>query len=271
MTRLLLLLPLTACATGAMTTPEGLEGLDQAVRSDAGIQVTARSVEVSTTFTLGAAVEAAAEELAAFWDSQAPCTEVALNGATLAIDYGTLDDDCTYEGRTYAGLSEVTVVGAADGAVEVAHGWTGLTDGFFQVDGGALVTWDGHALTRSVDTTHTWTELATGETVDVTGRHVMGSLDGGGFFDGGITLDGDRQWVDDAGDAWDLVISGVEARWIDPAPQAGTLAVTNPDGKTLDIAFSRVDETTVRAEVTGTRRPITVDITALGQVTVVEE
>jgi hypothetical protein len=271
MSRPLLLLPfLAACGDLPMTNAEALEALDQTMRSDAGIEVTSDAVEVSTTFTLGAAVEAAADELAEFWDSQAPCTDVSVAGATATIDYGTLADNCTYNGHTYAGISRITVVGAQAGAVDVAHEWEGLTDGEYQVDGTADVTWDGTALTREVTTSHTWIALDTGETVDVTGNHVMGTLEGDTFFDGGITLDGDRQWVTDDGDAWSLVFSDVEARWIDPAPQAGTFTVTSPAGKTLDIAFSRVDETTIRADLTGTRQPLAFEITALGLVEEVE-
>ncbi len=270
MSRLLFAVPLlSACSGMPMTNLEALEALDQTLRSDSGIEVTADAVEVSTTFTLGAAVEAAAGELEAFWASQAPCTTVAVAGPTVTIDYGTLGDSCSYNGRTYAGISEITVLSAANGAVDVGHAWTGLTDGAFQVDGTADVTWDGVALTRAVDTTHTWIDLSTGETVEVTGAHVMGTLEGEGFFDGGITLDGDRQWVSD-GNEWSLLFTGVEARWIDPAPQAGALTVTAPNGKTLDIVFSRVDEATIRAELTGTRQPLAFEITALGLVETVD-
>ncbi len=265
-----LLLALAACGSAApMTNLEALDALGQTMRSGQGDTATSGAIQVSTEFTLGDAVDQAAQDLADFWASQADCTTVDVTGATITVDYGELSDGCVWNGRTYAGITAATITSASIGDVQVDHAWTGFTDGRVTVDGEATVLWDGSALTQDVTTTHTWSDNATGETVDVTGAHTMGTLEGGWFFDGGITLDGDRQWTVD-GDAWDLVFTGVEARWIDPAPQAGTFTVTSPAGKKLDLVFSRVDDVTIRADLEGARTPLAFEITALGQVTEVE-
>lgn len=266
-----LLLALAACGAEApMTNLEALDALGQTMRSGQGDAATAQPIEISTEFTLGDAVDRAAQDLADFWASQADCTTVDVTGATITVDYGTLADGCLWNGRTYAGVTAATITSASIGDVQVDHAWTGFTDGRVTVDGDAVVQWDGSALSQDVTTTHTWTDNATGETVDVTGHHLLGALEGGGWFDGGITLEGARQWTTDDGDEWDLVFTGVEARWIDPAPQAGTFTVTSPAGKTLDLVFSRVDDTTIRADLVGARTPLAFEITALGQVTEVE-
>lgn len=271
MTRSLALLPaLAACTLDApMTDLEALDALGQTLRSGQGDAVTADAIEISTDFTLGGAVEEAAQDLAAFWESQADCTTVTVAGSTLTVDYGTLGDTCVWNGKTYAGITAATITSASATDVAVDHVWTGFTDGRVTVEGDAQVTWNGAALTRDVVTAHTWIDNANGDVVEVTGQHAMGTLDGDSFFESGITLDGDRQWTAD-GDVWGLVFTGVEARWIDPAPQAGVFTVTSPAGKTLDIVFSRLDDTTIQAELVGTRRPLTFTISALGQVDQVE-
>ena len=65
--------------------------------------------EITTDFTIGDAVEQAAKDLRDFWQSQVPCSEVSVSGATVTVDYGTLDDNCTWRGKTYAGIHEFTV------------------------------------------------------------------------------------------------------------------------------------------------------------------
>jgi hypothetical protein len=113
-----------------------------------------------------------------------------------------------------------------------------------------------------VETTHTWTD-AEGNVVDVTGDHIQGPLevdeDGPAWagWIGGITMEGTRDWthVGDArdGEVWALDMDGLELRWVDPAPQAGTVTVISPDAKELAITYSRVDDTTIQAILSGLR------------------
>ena len=270
MRRTWLALTLAAAACDApMTGAEALEALDETLRSGSGTAATEDAIVVSTEFTLGAAVADAAAELAAFWQSQAPCADVTVSGPVVTVAYGAAGGSCTWNGKTYSGVTEVTLTRTDIGDLQVDHRYLAFSDGQVTVDGTATVNWDGSALTRDVTTAHTWTDNTTGETGDVTGAHAMGTLGGEGFFADGITLDGDRQWISAAGD-WDLTFDGVEARWIDPAPQAGTFAVTNPAGKSLTIAFSRLDDTTIQAVLTGARREWVFEIGALGQVAAAE-
>src|SRR5688500_6558491 len=123
--------------TGEMGLVEALDALDQVNRSGRGDQATSEVIEVSTDFTIGGALEDAAAIIADFWESQAPCTTVTWSGATTTVDYGTLDDACAFEGRTYAGVNTITVQSTTQGEREVPHDWDTFTEGFVTVDEGA--------------------------------------------------------------------------------------------------------------------------------------
>src|SRR5690348_13873537 len=103
-------IPFLVLAAGCFETEEmgvleALDALDQVNRSGRGDQATSEAIEVSTDFTIGGALEDAAATIAEFWESQADCTKVTWEGATTTVDYGTLDDACTFHGRTYAGIA----------------------------------------------------------------------------------------------------------------------------------------------------------------------
>lgn len=246
---------LSGCVTSdEMGVLEALDALDQVNQSARGEQATAEVIEISTDFTIGAALEAYAEALAAFWESQVDCTTVTVEGNVVTIDYGTLEDSCVWNGHTFAGVNTVTVESTTPGELEVLHGWNGFTNGDVRVDGGAVVTWSGNDLTRRVETEHTWTDLANGEQVDVVGDHVEGRIDEDvPVWESGFTLDGTRDWTDDADETWSLEAAGIEWMLLDPAPQAGTIEVVSPKGKTLTIVYARIDEDTVSATLVGVR------------------
>lgn len=236
-----------------MSALEAFEALVEVNQSARGEQATSGVIEVSTDFTIGDAIEAAAQTIAEFWESQVDCTEVTVEGNTATIDYGTLEDTCVYNGYTYAGVSTVTVESTAAGDLEVLHTWTGFSNGDVAVDGDAVVTWSGEDVTRRVVTEHTWTDLADGTTVDVWGDHVQGKLDESlSVWDSGFTMEGTREWLADSGQ-WLLDMSDLELRMVDPAPQAGSLVVTSPAGKVLEILYERVDEDTIQATLVGLR------------------
>lgn len=254
---------LTGCQSEEMSGIEALDALAEVNRSSRGEVAVGDVIEVSTDQTIGDRVEAGAERIADFWESQAPCSEVTVEGAKVTIDYGTLDDNCTFEGQTYAGVNTHEVVSLERGSLEVGHDWSGFTNGDVAVDGGATVTWTGDDATRRVETVHTWTDNE-GNVVEVTGDHVQGPLDvdedGPAWtgWIGGITMEGTRDWThvgdERDGEVWALDMDGLELRWIDPAPQAGVVTVINPDGKELAITYSRVDDTTIQAVLSGLRR-----------------
>lgn len=226
---------------------EAADALGQSARSGQGTTATQDAIEVSTDFTIGAGLEQAAEELRAFWDSQAPCTEATVQGSTLTLDFGELGDGCTFEGRTYAGVAAITVTATDAAELEVLHEWTGFHNEDVQVDGDALVTWSAAARTRRVTTEHTWTTMD-GETADVTGDHEVAVRDD----DTGFVLDGVRDWRTDGGD-WHLDMEDIGFRLQDPLPEEGRYVVTNPRGKVLTLGFSRLDEQTIEAVLTGVR------------------
>jgi len=244
----------TGCTdSGGMTGLEALDALQEVNQSARGQQATSGPIEISTDFTIGDAIESAAQTIAEFWESQADCTEVTVEGNTATIDYGVLNDPCVYSGYTYAGVNTVTVESTAASELEVLHTWTGFTNGDVTVDGEDVVTWSSEDLTRRVVTEHTWTDVATGETVDVWGEHLQGKLDESRtVWDSGFTMAGTREWLSDAGE-WVLDMSDLELRMVDPAPQAGTLSVINPDGKTLEVLYERLDDDTIQATLTGLR------------------
>lgn len=233
---------------------EALSALGEIDRSAQGERATAGVIEVSTDFTIGGALADAAQTIADFWESQAPCTEVSVEGAAATIDYGTLDDACVWNGKTYAGINTIEVSSTTPGELQVEHGWEGFNDGGVSLDGDAVVTWSGSDLTRRVVTDHSFTELSgEGGQIDVHGDHISGRIDEDvPVWQSGFTLEGIREWTSD-GKQWSLTMTDLELMLIDPAPQAGSVDVTAPSGKTLTVVYDRVDEDTVSATLVGLR------------------
>jgi len=253
---LISLFALCGCVDRPMTLDEAREAVSESVDSARVEVLVADSIEVSTDFTLGGAVEDAVEELRAFWASQVPCADVARDGDTVTVDYGDLSDDCEYNGHTYAGVHTITVVRTDSSDVEVGHAWVGFTNGELTVDGTADVTWSGTESSRRVVHTLEWDD---GErTLTGSGDRTQARLDP---VDGGIVVDGARAWKTSKGE-WTLDIDGVEMRAMDPVPQAGSYTLTNPEGKDLVMDFERLDEDTIQVMLTGTRREVVFEVTS---------
>src|SRR5512134_2999759 len=83
---------LTACPRKkddqGLTFGEAQEALEEARIATEAATLVDGTVEISTHFTIGQAVEAAAAELRSFVASQLPCAEITLSAATLAVEYG---------------------------------------------------------------------------------------------------------------------------------------------------------------------------------------
>jgi len=248
--------------TGQMTTTEALVALEEARISGEGEVATTEPIEVSTDFTIGEGLQEAAAALAAWWESQVPCTEITVDVSTVSLDFGELGDDCTYNGHTYAGLTDITVTSAALTEVVVEHEWTGFRNEDIQVDGGATVTWSGDASTRRVVTDHTWTNDET--SVEVAGDHTYGVVDEADWL-AGFTLDGVRDWEHD-GEPWHLDMEGIEFRLQDPVPEAGLYRLIDPQGRALLHTVERIDPETIRIVFEGTYRDLVVDVNRLGGV-----
>ncbi len=220
----------------------------------------AEIIELTTSFTLGAAVAEAREELRDFVVSQVPCSEVTLADATLTIDFGDLSDACVYRGRTYAGVVSVSVAKEGD-TWKVAHTYDGLTGGRATLDGTADVEWTDnvrHIVTNldivsdrgqwhvEADRTQTFTSCSDATAVCV-------------------DIDGERTWSGPRGD-WDMTIEGIHARSIDPVPESGTYTVVTPEDNVIELGFARVDEDTIEVSVVSGRRDFAFHVTAAGQV-----
>jgi len=247
---LALLLPFSIgwgkCQDEALTAGEALQALEEVALSTQATQLANGTIEISTNFTIGQAVEAAAEELQEFIESQLPCAEITLVGAVLTIEYGALPGSCTYNGHTYSGSHSVEIVSATLGDLVVYHEWTDLSDGNVIVNGDSTVTWSSEDSSRNVVHELTWERVSDGKSV-VGGGNRTQTLLPGGILEG-IEIDGDRYWTSDRGD-WDLSIDGIEIRWIDPVPQAGLFQLDTPFDKSVTMEFDRFDDDTIEVTV----------------------
>jgi hypothetical protein len=153
----------------ALTAGEALQAIEELSLESQALTVSSGTIELTTSFTIGQAVEAAAEELREFIETQLPCAEIALEGAALSIEYGANPGDCTYHGQTYSGTHSIEIVSAAEGDVVVHHEWTALSNGKVEVTGAADVTWSTAEGTRHVAHELDWTRLADGFAVTGSG------------------------------------------------------------------------------------------------------
>lgn len=249
-----------ACQPRALTRQEAQEALDESQIATQASALTSGSIEITTEFTIGQAVEAAAEELRNFYASQLPCAEVTLENATLSVQYGQAGEGCLYRGQRYTGLHQVTIAANDEGEVIVDHVWDQLANDQVMVSGAATVTWDLADPSRHVEHTLTWTRLSDGRAGTGTGDRVQRPLEGGLFE--GISVNGHRSWQGESGD-WDLSINDVEMRWVDPVPQSGSYELDTPFDKSLSLRFDRVDSTTIQVTIEGPKRSFDFNVKSL--------
>jgi hypothetical protein len=256
----LLALTTALVACGDLTSEEAQAALDEAALSSAAASLTGGSIDLSTHFTIGGAVESAAGEIRSFVQSQLPCAEVTLDGSTLTIHYGALPGNCTYQGQTYAGTHTIHVMATDASELVVEHTWTDFHDQTVGVTGSAMVTWSGADLTRHVSYDLTWTRTSDGHVGQGTGNSTQMALETGIFT--GFEETGDRTWTTSAG-TWALDIAMVQMRWIDPCPQAGTYTLTTPAGKRVTLSFMRTATHTIRATLASGARSYDINVTTL--------
>jgi hypothetical protein len=230
-----------------LTSSEALEAVTESSASSQASELTATSVELNTNFTIGGAVEKAAEELKTFIGTQLPCADVTLVGAKLTVKYGVKPGNCEYRGHQFSGETTVTITRNDTGDVIVDHTWDNLSNGLVKVSGTAHVTWSTTSKSRRVQHELTWTRVSDARTGKGTGDRTETLLEGG--LAEGIKIEGTRSWQGQAG-TWDLAIKAVEIRWADPVPQAGSYVLHTPKDKTLTMSFSRVDGDTIKVTVT---------------------
>ncbi|MEZ4265970.1 MAG: hypothetical protein R3F39_06295 [Myxococcota bacterium] len=222
------------------------------------------TVELSTDFTIGEGIERAAQTLAEFAKSQVPCSEITVAPGRVTVNFGSLGDFCTFQGRTYAGEIQWTVESATPGLIVVKHQWTGFRNERAQVDGTATVTWDLGAATRHVVYDAAWTVDGREFTGD--GELTQSLLEPASGIAAGIRIDGARGWTSATG-RWDLAIQSVGVRWRDPVPESGRYVLTTPQDKTLTLSFFRVDENTIEATAKNAGRTYTFIVHRLGFIT----
>ena len=234
------------CNNDALTADEAKEAMDEIALSTQALNFTSSSEElvVETDFTIGEAVEAAAEEIRDFVVSQLPCAGITLQGATLTVQYGANAGSCVYNGHTFSGEHEISVERNEEAEVLVHHRWTDFSNGEITVSGSADVTWSLDDRSRHVVHELQWERLADGRTGTGSGDRVQKALEGG--IREGISVDGTRAWESERG-RWDLDIDNIEMRWVDPVPQAGRLELVTPfDDKSASLIFQRSDGSTIR-------------------------
>lgn len=250
------------CPSEDLTSEEALEAVEEVSLASQASNVAEGSIELTTSFTLGAGVDAAAEEIRGFVVAQLACAEVEREGATVTIQYGATGS-CLWHGQTYTGTHAVTVSRSEENDVLVHHEWTALSNGIVSVDGSADVTWDLDAKTRRVVHEVTWTRLRDNRQGTGSGDRLQSPLDGD--WTAGILIDGERAWESERG-TWKLDIDQVEWQWIDPVPQSGSYTATTPAGKEVSMSFSRTGEHTIHVTVEGARRDFEFNVTSLGEV-----
>lgn len=244
----------------ALTRSEAAAALEEASLDAEAAALTSGSIEITTDFTIGDAVESAAAEIADFVRTQLPCAEITVEGATLTVEYGANPGMCTYRGQTYGGVHQVTVMRNQMDDVVVSHRWEDFHNDELSVTGTAMVTWSFADQTRHVVHELTWTRQSDGRQGTGSGDRLQRALPEGILT--GFQEDGTREWVGEAG-TWTLGIDGVQVRWIDAIPQAGSYTLTTPAMKVLSLSFERASSTTITVTITNGMRSYDFDVTTL--------
>lgn len=246
-----------------LTAAEAQQAVEEATLSSQAESLQSASVEITTSFTIGQAVQNAAQEIRDFIASQLPCAEITLADATLTVTYGAKAGNCTYNGHTFSGSHSVRVDKNEQAQVEVHHEWKELSNGKVTLNGTADVTWDFQAKSRHVVHSVQWTRVLDGLTITGEGDRTQTPLAGGVLE--GIQVDGTRSWTSPRGE-WNLTIDGVQMRWVDPVPQAGSYTLLTPKNKQLGLSFERVDEDTIKVIVSNGKRTFAFNVSKLGSV-----
>lgn len=250
---------LSGCA--GLTLEEARQVLDETKLVSQTSALTSSSIEICTNFTIGDAVQQAAEELRDFIKSQLPCAEITLADATLTVTYGANPGDCEHHGHTFSGSHSITIERNEQSAVQVEHTWTDFSNQVVELDGTATVTWDFQNLTRNVVHTANWTRLADGRTGEGSGDRTQEALDEGILT--GFSVDGQRTWIGEAGE-WNLDIDNVEMRWVDAVPQSGAYKLDAPFDKSVTVRFERISDTQIKVTIEGPRNSFNFNVTTLG-------
>ena len=247
-----------------LTPEQAREAVEEVTLAQQAVTLASVSIEVGTDFTIGDAVTQAAANLRSFVESQLPCAEVTLTDATLDIEYGAREGDCSYRGHEFAGHHRITVQSNDAGDIRVEHEWDNFNDGQVRIDGSAEVTWARDDRSRQIQHELTWTRLEDGLMGVGRGSRVQRPLEGD--LREGIVVSGSRTWEGDAG-RWSLdIVEDVEMRWADPVPQAGRCMIKTASDKHLLLKFTRIDEDTIEVLVGDALRGLTFHVHSRGTI-----
>ncbi|MBC8070928.1 MAG: hypothetical protein IAG13_21550 [Deltaproteobacteria bacterium] len=247
-----------ACFEEPVTAAEARTAVDDVVATGQAVSVQDGIVEITTSFTLADGLRDAAQQVRAFVESQISCSTVSSPAEnTLVIDFGTLDDECSFEGRTFAGVVTLEFEPGEEQVV-ITHAYDGLTDGKAALDGSATVTWTERARHIVTDLAFSNARGQFTATSDRTQTRI-------GARGEGLTVEGVRDWQGPRGD-WHLDIDDVELRAVDPVPQDGAYAVTLPNGKQITMSFERIDADTIEVRIAGGRRDRIFRVSSAGDV-----
>jgi hypothetical protein len=256
----------TACprekTEDGLSRAEATQALDEATVESQGETLASDTIEIATSFTLGQAVDAAAQQVADFIKGQLPCAVIALNSGTLSIDYSANGNTCSYHGHVITGQSRITIEKTDASDVVVNHQWTALSNGLIQVDGTAVVTWTSANPSRHVQHELVIERLRDQKTLDSSGDRTQIPLNGD--VSAGITTTGTRSWSSSVG-TWDLTIDDVQMRWLDPIPQAGSYTLSTPKHRTLNLEFQRKDAAMITVTLSSGGRSFAFDVTSTGE------
>jgi hypothetical protein len=263
------LLPLvTACprdksANDAFVAVDAKQALEESALDAQGQAIASDIVEISTSFTIGEALESAAEEVENFVVSQIPCAKVVRSGGTATIDFGVRGSGCFYHGRAVSGQSRVTIARNDASAVTVEHEWTRLSNGVVEVNGAATVTYELAIPSRHVEHDVAVTRLSDGFVIEGQGDRVQKPLAEG--LSVGVEVNGTRDWGSVRGTS-ELIIDGVQMRWSDPVPQAGVYRLLTQKHHEVSLSFSRKDGDTISVSVASGGREFRFDVSKTGSV-----
>lgn len=256
-------LVLIGCKREALTGSEARVAVEEIASTSQAETLTGNTIEISTNFTIGGALQQAASELRDFYESQLPCAAVELDRATLSIEYGASGSDCSYRGQTFTGTQRVELSKNDQDEVVVEHHWDALSNGRIEVTGEATATWNFDDRTRHIVHQLQWTNVETGKTGQGSGDRLQHALDGDIAV--GIEVEGSRSWQGQRGQ-WDLAIEGVQMRWRDPVPQAGRYTLSTPFDKDASVSFTRKNSSTITVTVASGKRSFDFDVTSLGAI-----
>lgn len=251
-------LVLVAC-NAPLTRKEAAEAVEEVKLTSQAVTLASGTIEIKTDFTIGEAVEKAADEIRTFYEDQLPCAAVTLSGSTLSVEYG-VNGTCFYRGQQFSGSHSITVTKNDMSDVVVDHEWDELSNGVVEVSGNATVTWDFEDPSRHVVHELEWTRLSDGRTGTGSGDRVQKPHPDG--LDVGITVDGTRTWEGESGQ-WDLAINDIEVRWLDPVPRSGSYTLDTPFNKSASLSFEEVDAHTIRVTLESGRKSYDFNVVSL--------